>query len=159
LAPFVAPYLDDTAARIVDAVTTAADGLAVTALQVALAWVRDRPGVTAPVVGARTAQQLAAALSVEALTLPDEICRALDDVSAPVHRHPEHDWSTQCARSRPRPRRTPGRGRRARRRPAGSRAHRTGTPGPAGTPPPRPRTPTRTQRPGARRPRAHPATG
>ncbi|MFG3124656.1 aldo/keto reductase [Streptomyces sp. NPDC048208] len=94
MAPFVEPYLDDTASRIVDAVTTAADGLAVTPLQVALAWVRDRPGVTAPVVGARDARQLAAALSVEALTLPDEICRALDDVSAPVHRYPDHDWST-----------------------------------------------------------------
>jgi aryl-alcohol dehydrogenase-like predicted oxidoreductase len=94
LAPFVEPYLDDAAGRIVDAVTTAADGLAVTPLQVALAWVRDRPGVTAPIVGARTAQQLTAALSVEALSLPDEICRALDDVSAPVHRYPDHDWST-----------------------------------------------------------------
>ncbi|MEW2133503.1 aldo/keto reductase [Streptomyces sp. NPDC005435] len=94
MAPFVEPYLDDTASRIVDAVTTAADGLAVTPLQVALAWVRDRPGVAAPVVGARTARQLAAALSVEALNLPDEICRALDDVSAPVHRYPDHDWST-----------------------------------------------------------------
>ena len=94
LAPFVEPYLDDTAGRIVDAVTTAADGLAVTARLVALAWVRDRPGVTAPIVGARNAQQLTAALSVEALSLPDEICRALDDVSAPVHRYPDHDWST-----------------------------------------------------------------
>ncbi|MFI8349484.1 aldo/keto reductase [Streptomyces sp. NPDC085596] len=94
MAPFVEPYLDDTASRIVDAVTTAADGLAVTPLQVALAWVRDRPGVTAPIVGARNARQLAAALSVEALSLPDEICRALDDVSAPVHRYPDHDWST-----------------------------------------------------------------
>ncbi|QKW05654.1 aldo/keto reductase [Streptomyces sp. NA04227] len=94
LAPFVAPYLDDTASRIVDALVTAADGLAATPLQVALAWVRDRPGVTAPIVGARNAQQLRAALSVEALSLPDEICRALDDVSAPVHRYPDHDWST-----------------------------------------------------------------
>ncbi|WP_328745855.1 aldo/keto reductase [Streptomyces sp. NBC_00285] len=94
MAAFVAPYLDDTASRIVDAVTTAADGLAVTPLQVALAWVRDRPGVAAPIVGARNSQQLTAALSVEALSLPDEICRALDDVSAPVHRYPDHDWST-----------------------------------------------------------------
>ncbi|MTE18329.1 aldo/keto reductase [Streptomyces sp. TRM43335] len=94
LAPFVAPYLDETAARIVDAVAIAADGLAVTPLQVALAWVRDRPGVVAPVVGARTARQLQESLSVESLTLPDEICRALDDVSAPVHRYPDHDWST-----------------------------------------------------------------
>ena len=94
LAPFVQPYLDDTAGHIVDAVTTAADGLAVTPLQVALAWVRDRPGVVAPIVGARTSQQLTAAMSVEALSLPDEIRRALDDVSAPVHRYPDHHWST-----------------------------------------------------------------
>ncbi|HEX5569634.1 MAG TPA: aldo/keto reductase, partial [Streptomyces sp.] len=94
LAPFVAPYLDEAAARIVDAVSIAADGLAVTPLQVALAWVRDRPGVIAPIVGARTSQQLTAVLSVESLSLPDEIRRALDDVSAPVHRYPDHDWST-----------------------------------------------------------------
>lgn len=77
-----------------DAVATAAHGLAVTPLQVALAWIRDRPGVVAPIVGARTSAQLSEALSVEALTLPEEICRALDDVSAPVHRYPDHDWST-----------------------------------------------------------------
>ncbi|MGP3925715.1 aldo/keto reductase [Streptomyces sp. 8N616] len=94
LAAFVAPYLDDAASRIVDAVATAADGLATTPLQVALAWVRDRPGVAAPIVGARNAQQLIEALSVEALTLPDEICQALDDVSAPLHRYPDQDWST-----------------------------------------------------------------
>ncbi|WP_030542162.1 aldo/keto reductase [Streptomyces albus] len=91
---FVAPYLDEAAGRIVDAVATAADGLATTPLHVALAWVRDRPGVAAPIVGARNAQQLSAALSVEALSLPDEICRALDDVSAPLHRYPDQDWST-----------------------------------------------------------------
>ncbi|MEN3584549.1 aldo/keto reductase [Streptomyces sp. ZYX-F-203] len=94
MAPFVGPYLDETASRVVEAVTTAADGLAVSPLQVALAWVRDRPGVVSPIVGARNAGQLSAALSVEALSLPDEISRALDDVSAPVHRYPDHDWST-----------------------------------------------------------------
>ncbi|MGO4428332.1 aldo/keto reductase, partial [Streptomyces sp. MCAF7] len=94
MAAFVAPYLDEEASRIVEAVSTAADGLATTPLHVALAWVRDRPGVTAPIVGARNAQQLRAALSVEALSLPEEICQALDDVSAPVHRYPDQDWST-----------------------------------------------------------------
>lgn len=93
LAAFVAPYLDEAASRIVDAVSTAADGLAVSPLHVALAWVRDRPGVAAPIVGARTSQQLTQALSVESLSLPDEICRALDDVSAPVHSYPDQDWS------------------------------------------------------------------
>lgn len=94
MAAFVAPYLDDPARRIVDAVAIAADGLAVRPMDVALAWVRDRPGVSAPIVGARNARQLTAALSVEALSLPQEIRCALDDVSAPLHRYPDHDWST-----------------------------------------------------------------
>jgi len=50
-------------------------------VEVALAWVRDRPGVTAPIVGARTATQLKGALGVEELSLPPEIVDALDDVS------------------------------------------------------------------------------
>jgi aryl-alcohol dehydrogenase-like predicted oxidoreductase len=94
LAPFVEPYLDAESRLIVDAVATAADGLAATPLQVALAWVRDKPGVVAPILGARNSQQLMAALSVETLTLPAEICSALDDISAPLHRYPDQDWST-----------------------------------------------------------------
>ncbi|MFF1871033.1 aldo/keto reductase [Kitasatospora herbaricolor] len=93
LSGFVQPYLDDRSRRIVDAVSTAADGLASSPLAVALAWVRDRPGVTGALIGARTVVQLRAALSVEALTLPDEIRGALDDISAPVHRYPDHEWS------------------------------------------------------------------
>ncbi|MET7641567.1 aldo/keto reductase [Streptomyces sp. NPDC005438] len=93
LAPFVAPYLDETASRVVDAVGIAADGLAVSPLAVALAWVRDRPGVVAPIVGARNAEQLEEALSVEPLSLPHEIRTALEEVSAPVHRYPDQDWS------------------------------------------------------------------
>jgi aryl-alcohol dehydrogenase-like predicted oxidoreductase len=49
--------------------------------EVALAWVRDRPVVTAPILGARTAKQLIDSLGVEELTLPAEIVAALDDVS------------------------------------------------------------------------------
>jgi aryl-alcohol dehydrogenase-like predicted oxidoreductase len=79
---FVDPYLDDRAAGIVEAVARAADGLGWSTLEVALAWVRDRPGVTAPIVGARTAAQLQGALGVEELLLPTEISAALDDVSA-----------------------------------------------------------------------------
>ncbi len=79
---FVGAYLDDRSAGIVEAVARAADGLGWTPLEVALAWVRDRPGVTAPILGARTAAQLRGALGVEELVLPDEIATALDDVSA-----------------------------------------------------------------------------
>ncbi|HEU5038248.1 MAG TPA: aldo/keto reductase [Nocardioides sp.] len=81
-AGFVNAYLDDRSAGIVEAVARAADGLGWTALEVALTWVRDRPGVTAPIIGARTAAQLRGALGVEELSLPDEIIGALDDVSA-----------------------------------------------------------------------------
>ena len=61
-ASFVNPYLAERPGRIVEAVARAADGLGWTPIEVALAWVRDRPGVTAPIVGARTAAQLEAAL-------------------------------------------------------------------------------------------------
>jgi aryl-alcohol dehydrogenase-like predicted oxidoreductase len=78
---FVEPYLGEESRRIVESVATAADGLGVSPLAVALSWVRDRPGVVAPIVGARTANQLLGILKTEELTLPQEIRNALDDVS------------------------------------------------------------------------------
>jgi aryl-alcohol dehydrogenase-like predicted oxidoreductase len=81
---FVESYLTDHHRGIVEAVAQAADGLGWTPLEVALAWVRDRPGVTAPIVGARTAAQLKGSLGVEECVLPDEISAALDDVSTEV---------------------------------------------------------------------------
>ena len=59
----------------------AADGLGLSPVEVALAWLRDRPGVTAPVLGARTAAQLRGVLSAEEVLLPRAILEALDDVS------------------------------------------------------------------------------
>ncbi len=90
---FVAPYLDPSSRSVVDSVCTAAEGLGVAPLEVALAWVRDRPGVVAPIIGARTAAQLRGALTVEDLTLPDEIVSALDEVSAPERSYPDHGWN------------------------------------------------------------------
>ncbi|HZJ06759.1 MAG TPA: aldo/keto reductase [Nocardioidaceae bacterium] len=81
-ANFVGPYLTERSGRIVEAVARAADGLSWSPLEVALAWVRDRPGVTAPIVGARTAAQLRGSLTVEECELPSEITQALDDVSS-----------------------------------------------------------------------------
>jgi aryl-alcohol dehydrogenase-like predicted oxidoreductase len=88
-ARFIERFLDDRCRRIVDAVATAADGLAVAPLEVALAWDRDAPGVTAPIVGARTAAQLRASLDAESLILPAEIRGALDEVSAPPTGYPD----------------------------------------------------------------------
>jgi aryl-alcohol dehydrogenase-like predicted oxidoreductase len=88
-AAFVERFLHERGRRIVDAVATAAEGLGATPVEVALAWVRDAPGVTAPIVGARTAAQLRGSLTAESLTLPPEIRAALDDVSAPERGYPE----------------------------------------------------------------------
>ncbi|MEW9529666.1 aldo/keto reductase [Microbispora sp. NPDC049125] len=82
-AEFVQPYLDERCRRIVESVTTAAEGLGVSPLSVALSWVRDRPGVASAIVGARTHAQLLGVLQAEKLTLPWEIREALDDVSDP----------------------------------------------------------------------------
>jgi aryl-alcohol dehydrogenase-like predicted oxidoreductase len=78
---FIDRYLDAFSARVVEAVARAADGLGWSSLEVALAWVRDRPGVVAPIVGARTAAQLRESLTVEQCELPVEIVNALEDVS------------------------------------------------------------------------------
>ena len=58
-------------------------------MAVALGWVRDRPGVAAAIVGARTNAQLLGILAEADVVLPDEIRSALDDVSIPAIGYPE----------------------------------------------------------------------
>jgi aryl-alcohol dehydrogenase-like predicted oxidoreductase len=86
---YVGVHLNPDAARVVEAVCRAAEGLDLSPAEVALAWVRDQPGVSAALVGARTAAQLRGSLTVEDVTLPEEIVDALDDVSAPEIGYPE----------------------------------------------------------------------
>ncbi|MEU1995625.1 aldo/keto reductase [Nocardia gamkensis] len=76
--------LDERATRVVDALVTAADGLGTSPLAVALAWIRDRPGIASMIVGARDIGQLTGVLAAETLELPRAIAAALDDVSARV---------------------------------------------------------------------------
>jgi aryl-alcohol dehydrogenase-like predicted oxidoreductase len=80
-ANFIAPYLSENSARIVEAVAAAAAGLGYSPLEVALAWVRDAPGVTSAIVGARTGAQLRGVLTVEEIVLPDVVRTALNEVS------------------------------------------------------------------------------
>ncbi|MBK8469371.1 MAG: aldo/keto reductase [Actinomycetales bacterium] len=79
---FLERFLDERAYAVTEAVVTAARGLDVTPAEVALAWARDTPGVTATVVGARTMTQLTTAVRSDALGLPAELRSALDEVSA-----------------------------------------------------------------------------
>ena len=82
---FIEPYLDERSSRIVEAVMVAADGLGYSPLEIALAWVRDCPGVTSAVIGARTGAQLRGALSSENVNLPMPVREALDEVSAETY--------------------------------------------------------------------------
>lgn len=78
---YVGRYRTEQAARVVEAVATAAEGLGTTALAVAGAWVLGRSSVTSVVVGARDRTQLLGSLAAEQVLLPAEIRSALDDVS------------------------------------------------------------------------------
>ena len=80
-APFIEPYLNDKSRRIVEAVSVAAQGLGYSPLEVALAWVRDFPGVTSAVVGARTGAQMRGILVSEEIALPEVVRSALNEIS------------------------------------------------------------------------------
>jgi aryl-alcohol dehydrogenase-like predicted oxidoreductase len=80
-ANFVEPYFSDKAQKIVEAVCVAAEGLGFSPLEVALSWVRDAPGVTSTLIGARTGAQLRGILTVEQINLPEQVRIALNEVS------------------------------------------------------------------------------
>ena len=69
--------------RIADEVSRVAAELGAPAAAVAVAWLRDRTGVSSIVVGPRTPDQLGDYLAGMGLTLPPEAGTALDHVSRP----------------------------------------------------------------------------
>ncbi|WP_243762957.1 aldo/keto reductase [Allobranchiibius sp. CTAmp26] len=73
--------VDNGSGTIVDAVATAAEGLRISPVQVALTWLREQPGIATAIVGARTPGQLRMALGSNAIDLPDQVRDALDEVS------------------------------------------------------------------------------
>lgn len=81
-ADFVGAYGDERSRGIVEAVARAADGLGWAPLEVALAWLLDRPGISSAIVGPRTHAQLQGILGAVDKDLPASIRDALDDVSA-----------------------------------------------------------------------------
>ncbi len=51
--------------------------------QLATLWVKDQPGITAPIIGPRTLEQLEHALPVLDMTLSDELAQACDNLVPP----------------------------------------------------------------------------
>lgn len=67
----------------IDAVVNIAKEIGHTPAQVALSWITNRPGVIAPIVGARTAKHLQDNLGASSLILDDAMTQLLEKVSRP----------------------------------------------------------------------------
>lgn len=73
---------DDRAYDVLDVVREIADDHGVPMAQVALAWQMSKPFITAPIVGARTVEQLQQTVGAADLTLSEDEIKRLDDISA-----------------------------------------------------------------------------
>lgn len=82
-------HLREFAISLGEAVRSIADDIGASAAQVALAWLLGRPGVTAPILGARTAAQLEDNLGALDLMLDTAHIQRLDDASAVTPIFPE----------------------------------------------------------------------
>lgn len=82
--------LDEAALRVAAAVEEVARSLGRTSSQVALSWLRSRPGII-PVVGARTLAQLEDNLGCLGFELDDQHVEHLDRLTAPPQLYP-HDY-------------------------------------------------------------------
>jgi aryl-alcohol dehydrogenase-like predicted oxidoreductase len=77
-------YFSAAGLAVVEAVEEIASARGVEMAAVAIAWLRARPGVAAPLASARTAEQLPALLAGAELDLTADETAALDEVSARV---------------------------------------------------------------------------
>ena len=82
--PGVSKSLTDRNYGIIEAAEAVAAELGTGVAQVALAWVLAQPGVTSPILGARTPSQLEANLQALALDLPTEHWARLEAASMPT---------------------------------------------------------------------------
>lgn len=75
-------YFNDRGWAIVDALLGVADELGAQPSSVALAWLLQREGMTAPIIGANSAEQLQPSVAAVELALSPEQVQRLDDASA-----------------------------------------------------------------------------
>ncbi|EXX57898.1 Aad14p [Rhizophagus irregularis DAOM 197198w] len=70
--------------KILEEVTTISKEIDRTPVQVALNWVQQKPGITSPIIGARTVTQLEENLKTLEFKLTPEQMKRLDEVSKPA---------------------------------------------------------------------------
>ncbi len=73
---------------IVDRVCEIADSRGKEPAQIALSWVKDRPGVTSPIIGARNVEQLDKNLGATGWSLEERELDSLEEVSAISYAYP-----------------------------------------------------------------------
>ena len=73
---------------VLDALFAVAQEASKTPAQVALQWLLQRPGVTAPIIGARNLQQLEDDLGAVGWNLADEHINRLNEISTPQKVYP-----------------------------------------------------------------------
>lgn len=81
--PQVLDRVTPAAVEVARSVARLADDRGLTPTQLALLWVKDQPGVTAPIIGPRTLEQLVDAVAVLELDLDDDARAACDDLVHP----------------------------------------------------------------------------
>jgi len=87
---FLAPFLNEKTYLVVDALGAVASARDSTVARVALAWLRQQPGVTSTIIGARRLGQLEDNLeSLEVTLTPDELGR-LDALTRPTLGFPQN---------------------------------------------------------------------
>jgi aryl-alcohol dehydrogenase-like predicted oxidoreductase len=75
-------YDNERTWNVIETLVSVAESVGKTPAQVALNWVKDRPGVTAPIIGARSMEQLTGNLGAVDWTLDAESRARLDAASA-----------------------------------------------------------------------------
>src|SRR5262245_50627132 len=79
-------YWHDNVFDTVDELVRIADGAGMPLATLAVAWVLRHPAITAPIVGASRPEQLDATLGAVDVTLDDDLCDRLDELTAPYRR-------------------------------------------------------------------------
>ena len=69
--------------QVASKVPEIADGFGLTAGQASLLWVKDQPGITAPIIGPRSVEQLEEMLEVADMKANDELRAAFDELNGP----------------------------------------------------------------------------
>lgn len=77
-ADFLKGYFDERGQRLLDTLLRVAGEISATPAQVALAWLMQRPNVTAPIASATSLAQLDELLQAASLTLPDKAVEELE---------------------------------------------------------------------------------